>query len=296
MNVSGKRKPSSSSSKSEEDDIPRIREPESGAAAASDTAAPAEPEGAVGASAEPSQPVPQQLPPPSTAGMWPGARQGTRTKTSHQKKKKNVVSVDQPPEVKDEPVTGSARPRQKQREPLPMKLRALPQSFWLQPNDNSTSPNTGSLPPLVTTSKDAQDINDVAPITPPDQRSLRRSPEQTRSVSEGNPDLLFSLFDAVSHAGEKKRITLWKRNKSKKPSSTDLPHDEDPYMSSSATESILPLLPDRSSGSGTPSNRGTQILSVVQIPGTTDRETICLPSLSVEHNYANILSQLVMKL
>ena len=44
-------------------------------------------------------------------------------------------------------------------EPLPMKLRALPQSFWLQPNDNSTSPNTGSLPPLVTTSKDAQDIN-----------------------------------------------------------------------------------------------------------------------------------------
>ena len=55
---------------------------------------------------------------------------------------------------------------------------------------------------------------DVAPITPPDQRSLRRSPEQTRSLSEGNPDLLFSLFDGVSHAGEKKRITLWKRSRS----------------------------------------------------------------------------------
>ena len=115
MNVSGKRKPSSSSSKSEEDEIPRIREPEAAVAAAAGSVAPAEPEGAVGASTEPAQPVPQQLPPPSTAGMWPGARQGTRTKTSHQKKKKNVVSVDQPPEVKDEPVTGSARPRAKQR-------------------------------------------------------------------------------------------------------------------------------------------------------------------------------------
>ena len=111
MNTSGKRKPSSSSSKSEEDEVPRIREPEAAAAAAPDAVAPAEPEGAVGASAELSQPAPQQLPPPSTAGMWPGARQGTRTKTSHPKKKKSVVSVDQPPEVKDEPVTGTAKPR-----------------------------------------------------------------------------------------------------------------------------------------------------------------------------------------
>ena len=39
-----------------------------------------------------------------------------------------------------------------------------------------------------------------------------------------------------------------------------------------------------------------QILSVVQIPGSGDRESICLPSLCVEHNYSNVLSQLVMKL
>ncbi|XP_037088875.1 uncharacterized protein LOC119109367 [Pollicipes pollicipes] len=221
---------------------------------------------------------------------------GARTKTQP-KKKKNALTADQPPELKDEPAAGSARPRLR-REPLPMKLRALPQSFWLQPNANQTSPNTGSLPPLVTTSKDAQDINDVQPITPPDQRSQRRSPEQTRSLTVGNPDLLFSLFDNVSPTGEKKRLAVLKRNRTRKGSGLtgETAHEDDPYMCSSATESILPLLPDRSSGSGTPANKGTQILSVVQIPGNTDRETICLPSLSVEHNYANILSQLVMKL
>ena len=46
-------------------------------------------------------------------------------------------------------------------EPLPMKLRALPQSFWQQPNAvNSASPGTmyAVLPPLCKTDQSGPDI------------------------------------------------------------------------------------------------------------------------------------------
>lgn len=33
-------------------------------------------------------------------------------------------------------------------EPLPMRLRALPPSFWQQPNQPNVSPSTMYLPPL----------------------------------------------------------------------------------------------------------------------------------------------------
>ena len=48
-------------------------------------------------------------------------------------------------------VSGGARARSHKKEPLPMKLRALPQSFWQQPNNaNPLSPGAfySTLPPL----------------------------------------------------------------------------------------------------------------------------------------------------
>nr|XP_027208811.1 uncharacterized protein LOC113802434 [Penaeus vannamei] len=90
----------------------------------------------------------------------------------------------------------------------------------------------------------------------------------------------------------------------KKPPSTVLPRvlrDEDPCLVSAVTESILPLLPDRtpvSSGSSTPlgvrQQGPQQVLEMVNLRDG-DR-TISLPSLNVEHNYNQILSELVLKL
>ena len=43
------------------------------------------------------------------------------------------------------------------REPLPMRLRALPLSFWQQPNQPNVSPGTMYLPPLFKNEIDGVD-------------------------------------------------------------------------------------------------------------------------------------------
>ena len=79
-----------------------------------------------------------------------------------------------------------------------MKLRALPQSFWLQPNQaNPLPPGSvySTLPPL------------------PGQEA---EPEpRERTVSEANTDLLFSLFNSVEQDEEdaKRRIHLIRRGR-----------------------------------------------------------------------------------
>ena len=45
------------------------------------------------------------------------------------------------------------------REPLPMRLRALPMSFWQQPNQPNVSPATMYLPPLFKNEIDAVENN-----------------------------------------------------------------------------------------------------------------------------------------
>ncbi|CAL4139232.1 unnamed protein product [Meganyctiphanes norvegica] len=241
------------------------------------------------------------------------------------KKKKSSVH-----EIKHEPGKSissfsTSRARGK-KEPLPMKLRALPQSFWLQPNkNNNLPPSCSTLPPLIL-GKDASEVIDVRPVTPPPSSgddgectSTGTSPSRLETKEEGgftirshgerfikvgNTDLLFSLFDAVEQP-DKKKIAVVRRGRPRKPPSTVLPRvlrDEDPCLVSAVTESILPLLPDRTpanSGSSTPlGTRGPgQQLQVLQMVNLQDGDrTISLPSLNVEHNYNQILSELVMKL
>nr|XP_054768816.1 uncharacterized protein LOC129276461 [Lytechinus pictus] len=55
-------------------------------------------------------------------------------------------------------------------EPIPMRLRALPQSFWQQPNTvNSASPGSmySVLPPLCKMEQSNSDLADIRPVTPP---------------------------------------------------------------------------------------------------------------------------------
>ncbi|KDR22336.1 hypothetical protein L798_01992 [Zootermopsis nevadensis] len=180
-----------------------------------------------------------------------------------------------------------------------MKLRALPQSFWQQPNNtNSLSPGAvyPVLPPLSSFGAAKDDVESVAAgvrSTSPPEDGLH----PLREVSVANTDLLFSLFRGIEE--EQPRVTVVRRGRPKKPPSTVLTRvlrDDDPCLVSAVTESILPLIPDRT-GSGSHASRlaqGQQVLAMVSLKDGD--KSLSLPSLNVEHNYSQILSELVIKL
>nr|CAD7198349.1 unnamed protein product [Timema douglasi] len=184
-------------------------------------------------------------------------------------------------------------------DPLPMRLRALPQSFWQQPN-KPTSLSPGAIFPVLPPLKEDNVSADDGGSTHGEAQRSRR-----QVISVANTDLLFSLFREVeeeerTRQGEM-RPTLVRRGRPKKPPSTIVARmlrDEDPCLVSTMTESILPLIPDRGgSGLTTGTSRlaqGQQVLAMVTLKDG-DR-SVCFPSLSVEHNYPQILSELVMKL
>jgi len=133
-----------------------------------------------------------------------------------------------------------------------------------------------------------------------------------QKVSEANTDLLFSLFNGVEEDESQRKIHLVRRGRPKKPppnfSRTRLLQDEDPYLVSNMTESILPLIPERNvscssscSSSQTQNNNnnkqsaaGTQVIKIMSI--SHGDKSVDLPSLNIEHNYPHLLSELVMKL
>ena len=136
-----------------------------------------------------------------------------------------------------------------------MKMRALPQSFWQQPNNaNPLSPGAvfSVLPPLPgQAGPEAEIFSHVPGLTEvagqEAQQMLDRKSEQ--KVTEANTDLLFSLFNGVEEEESQRKIHLVRRGRPKKPppnfSRTRLLQDEDPYLVSNMTESILPLIPER---------------------------------------------------
>ncbi|XP_069683560.1 uncharacterized protein [Periplaneta americana] len=220
-----------------------------------------------------------------------------RISKAAQKKKKSLVlgTVEVEEGIKK---TDSSKPKAK-KEPLPMKLRALPQSFWQQPNHtNCLSPGAvyPILPPLSSLGATKDDVENIAAgmrsTSPPEDGSLPR-----REVSVANTDLLFSLFKGIEE--EQPKVTVVRRGRPKKPPSTMLTRvlrDEDPCLVSTVTESILPLIPDRT-GSGNHAARlaqGQQVLAMVSLKDGD--KSVSLPSLNVEHNYSQILSELVIKL
>ncbi|XP_049779382.1 uncharacterized protein LOC126176276 [Schistocerca cancellata] len=180
-------------------------------------------------------------------------------------------------------------------EPLPMKLRALPQSFWQQPNAaGGLSPGAvyPVLPPLCCKDDDGAvcsgDLKSVVcpaglrPATPPEERDKRRV------VSVANTELLFSLFRSVEQL-DQPAARVARRGRPKKVAATSwrLPREEDPCLVSAVADPILPLIRGHAGGQH-------QVLATVSL-GAGERSVV-LPSLSVEHNYSQILSELVMKL
>ena len=110
-------------------------------------------------------------------------------------------------------------------EPLPMKQRALPQSFWQEPNVTHLQAPAGGggrgLPPLC----DVTD--DDVPSSHSSLTSLQQSSDSKRdlnrmgsfssggtvTVTAANTDLLFSLFNSVEEEEEQRRIHIVRRGR-----------------------------------------------------------------------------------
>ncbi|XP_065298895.1 uncharacterized protein [Dermacentor albipictus] len=199
------------------------------------------------------------------------------------------------------------------KEPLPMKLRALPQSFWQQPDETSgVSPAIVMpvLPPLF--KHDTQeDLTAVRPLTPPEGSGERRPRSPERVVRVKNTELLMRLFDEVDPE-RRPMAPVVKRGRPKKPPPAAMSRSlrgDDPCMVNAATEALLPLLPfgSRAAGGqrGQPGNSMAAALAAhhQQHPPTVTMvtlkdgdKTVSLPSLTVDHNYPQVLSELVMRL
>ncbi|KAK2143947.1 hypothetical protein LSH36_798g01028 [Paralvinella palmiformis] len=196
-------------------------------------------------------------------------------------------------------------------DPVPMRMRALPQSFWQQPNvPQNVSPAMAYpiLPPLVN-SKDEDQISDVRPITPPPEDKPDREKSKSlrcaeRKITVANTDLLFKLFEGVekdirkNHPPSEKEHIKNRSHRTRKiiPTTTTnkaLVSGEDPYLVDGVTEKLFPELRlEQTKGSaGVGPMAGTSLLHIVTLK-EGDR-SITLPSLSVEQNYPQMLSELV---
>ena len=140
-----------------------------------------------------------------------------------------------------------------------MKMRALPQSFWQQPNNaNPLSPGAvfSVLPPLpghagpdVEIFEQHHQVPGITEVAGEEAQQMLDSKRSEQKVSEANTDLLFSLFNGVEEEESQRKIHLVRRGRPKKPppnfNRSRLLQDEDPYLVSNMTESILPLIPER---------------------------------------------------
>ena len=94
-----------------------------------------------------------------------------------------------------------------------MKMRALPQSFWQQPNqENPLPPGSvfSTLPPLP--GQEAElDYPSLAEVAGPEAETLLKE----RRVTAANTDLLFSLFNSVESDldSSRKKIHIVRRGR-----------------------------------------------------------------------------------
>ncbi|CAG5132970.1 unnamed protein product, partial [Candidula unifasciata] len=178
---------------------------------------------------------------------------------------------------------------------LPMKLRALPKSFWEQPNiAHQVSPATLFLPPLL--NRDSEEVMmDSRPVTPPDGKDItNRFDEPERKVIVTNTDLLFKLFDCI---GERKQMTssdkcrsLKVRKLIPKSKSKGMLLGNDPCMVDAATENIFPQLTlENSRHCSLGGNTSLQLITLKE-----GDKAVTLPSLNLEQNYPQMLSELVL--
>lgn len=187
------------------------------------------------------------------------------------------------------------------RDPVPMRQRALPQSFWKQPNNPpALSPGSifSSLPPLSGYIKD-DDVTDDRPVTPTeDKDKIKRHPKvpERKVIVTGDADMFLKhLFAGVTD--EKKTVSQLKRGRPKKvhshkpPITKGLLSGDDPYLIDSAiTQKLFPQL---SLESSTRPGGNTSLQLITLREGD---KSVTLPSLSIEQNYSQMLSELVMNI
>ncbi|XP_013416853.1 uncharacterized protein LOC106178273 [Lingula anatina] len=188
------------------------------------------------------------------------------------------------------------RPKSK-KDPLPMRMRALPQSFFQQPNvPHNVSPGAAYpvLPPLM--NRDS-DVTEVRPVTPPEEKEKKnkapKPPE--RKITLGNPDLLFKLFEGYGDEKKKGGTSIIKRGRPKKVHSTQgkaFVTGEDPFIMDAVAEKLFPQLSLESSKQQGYSGLGhSSQLHVVTL--REGDKSVMLPALSREQNYSQMLSELV---
>lgn len=182
------------------------------------------------------------------------------------------------------------------RGPLPMRMRALPQSFWQEPKNiqNSSMSTEGSLqtlPPLFYNANNtSDDVSKLRPVTPPEEKHLPRPPKEPKLVISSPQEQLLKLFETVEEDKTKKFVI--KRGRPRRAQSDltalSLPKlEEDPCMMTSLAEKMFPQLSlehKQSTGANTS-------LSCVSLHDGD--KSVQLPSLNVEQNYSQMLSEIV---
>ena len=154
-----------------------------------------------------------------------------------------------------------------------MRLRALPPSFWQQPNvQPNVTPSTMYLPPLFKNLDMESGVHlSDADIEYGNQKSNAMSNQREVKISPANTDLLFKLFEQVDQQKDsKKQLHLqMKFNKlaNQKQSlrttslSKTLIKGEDPCIVDSVTEGLFPLLRLDSRSSSNTINETVQYLA-----------------------------------
>jgi hypothetical protein len=153
------------------------------------------------------------------------------------------------------------------REPLPMRLRALPPSFWQQPNQPNVSPGTMYLPPLFKNDTTTSCFEATCGLDSDDSQLFDSLAQQLTGgngagsrevrISPANTDLLFKLFETAEQSSREKRqlhsqqiqLKLYRNNQrpmksvgAKTTLLTSKGGAEDSSMVDTVSEGLFPLL------------------------------------------------------
>ncbi|XP_067946666.1 uncharacterized protein [Watersipora subatra] len=259
-------------------------------------------------------------------------RQKKKKKTFPINQTQTVVLSRQQTELYKKRDATPPKHRQIKRDPVPMRLRAFPQSFWKEPNQPvGVAPGhcLKVLPPLAI--KDEIDM--VRPVTPPDENrptdsylaskdkslsvvtnnsnsssKVTSRPADRKVVVTGNPETALSkLFDNVEE-----RVTLKRTDggnyKVPVPPSTGLKksrpknaytlnksmmHGSDPYMVDKVADKLFPHLTLEKAAAKSTHTSGGGGTTIQLITLKEGDKSVTLPSLCVEQNYSQMLSELI---
>lgn len=200
-------------------------------------------------------------------------------------------------EEKDLGPNVDTKPRvSKIKDPLPMRQRLLPQSFFQQPTSISSSSlgqNTYSrLPPLFPQDHNPDEESTERPVTPPDERR-QPHPKPAKRVVTSQPDteLLFRLFKTVTENPLEKKLVKRGRPKRVHSQKSQIPnpnHDEDPCMVEDLAGKLLPQLSLENGHCKLPN-----VVSLTSISIRSGDSLLQLPTLAVERNYPQMLRDIV---